>query len=387
MDINTKESTTILRLSNSSALEGEGAAGSARGDEAGGRTGAEMGNRIGICCLEPKPSSPPPPSPPSPVFVETKPSSPPPPSSPSPVFVETKPSSPPPVFVETMSVMTIQCEALTTAVSPKKGLVLSRHIGTGGFGEVHECYLDGVYCVRKILHKKTVAAENEFNNECEILKSLNHRNIVKVVQATRTSDGRYKELFMEHGGATLFDLVERGVSLDRNMICKQMIEAVAYIHSMCVYHRDIKLENITLDERGLIRFVDFGLCERKQNRREPMWGICGSLSYIAPEIEGGRLYFGEEVDSWSLGVCLFAVFFEFFPFKCADMRDWRFERTTRYQNITRGSNGTVTNILSFYNKTFSRPSEEWEALIDGMICIDPNRRLIARNAISNAHPE
>ena len=335
-----------------------------------------MGNILGACFA----TSPPP------VSVETKPNS-------VPILVQTKLSSPPPVSIETkpslsafktfedMPTVTItECESLQRPVSPKKGLVLSRLIGTGGFGQVHECYLDDVYCVLKTLHKRTIAAENEFNKECEILKSLNHPNIVHVVQVTRTPDGRYKELFMEHGGNTLFDLVVQGSTyLENDTICRQMISAVAYMHSLCVYHRDIKLENITIDELGAIRFVDFGLCEKKQHREEPMQTKCGSMSYAAPEIQAGFLYFGEEVDSWSLGVCLFALFFAFFPFKVSDKRDWRFEKTMVYQQITGGSKGTTSNLLSFYNKIFEHPSAKWETAIDGMICIDPNRRLLARN--------
>lgn len=81
-----------------------------------------------------------------------------------------------------------------------------------------------------------------------------------------------------------------------------------YIHSQGVTHRDIKPENMLLDAQGNLKIADFGLCSvyKYKGKERTLHGTCGSLPYIAPEMNG-QPYHGEPVDVWSSGVVLFAL--------------------------------------------------------------------------------
>ncbi|XP_069647328.1 ribosomal protein S6 kinase-related protein isoform X2 [Haliaeetus albicilla] len=86
---------------------------------------------------------------------------------------------------------------------------------------------------------------------------------------------------------------------------------IMYLHDLGIMHRDVKMENILLDERGHLKLTDFGLS------RHLRWGerahtICGTLQYMAPEVLSGGPY-GHTADWWSLGVLLFALASGEFP--------------------------------------------------------------------------
>ena len=128
----------------------------------------------------------------------------------------------------------------------------------------------------------------------------------------------------------------------------ELLKGVGYIHSRRIVHRDIKLENILLDNLGKIKLCDFGiskLCSAGLNSDGstdlPMKEPCGTPVYMAPEvircdkklmmeekkmtekdeIEG----YGFEVDIWSCGVVLYALLYGNFPFKGVTVRDIKLE--------------------------------------------------------------
>ncbi len=88
----------------------------------------------------------------------------------------------------------------------------------------------------------------------------------------------------------------------------QLIAGLEYIHAQGITHRDIKPENLLLSATGDLKIADFGLCSvyKYKGKERALKGACGSLPYIAPEMNGTP-YKGEGVDVWSAGVVLFAL--------------------------------------------------------------------------------
>lgn len=119
-------------------------------------------------------------------------------------------------------------------------------------------------------------------------------------------------LVLELGaGGDLFDKIAPDYGLDEDLAhfyFTQLVAGLEYIHSQGVAHRDIKPENMLLDAEGNLKIADFGLCSvyKYKGKEREMNGACGSLPYIAPEMNG-RPYRGEPVDVWSSGVVLFAM--------------------------------------------------------------------------------
>jgi serine/threonine protein kinase len=88
---------------------------------------------------------------------------------------------------------------------------------------------------------------------------------------------------------------------------RQILSAVDYCHHNSIVHRDLKIENILVEEKtGNIKLLDFGL-SNFYNPAEELRTFCGSLYFAAPELLCGHAYTGPEVDVWSLGVVLYVL--------------------------------------------------------------------------------
>jgi len=97
---------------------------------------------------------------------------------------------------------------------------------------------------------------------------------------------------------------------------KMLVEGLNYIHTQkFVVHRDIKLDNILLDQSGRIKICDFGVSRQVKSEKERMVDQCGTPAYIAPEIISEKGYKGFKSDMWSAGICLYVMLVGSVPFR------------------------------------------------------------------------
>ena len=87
----------------------------------------------------------------------------------------------------------------------------------------------------------------------------------------------------------------------------QMINAMKYLHSHRIIHRDLKLGNLFLNDKMEIKLGDFGLATKLEFDGERKRTICGTPNYIAPEVLEGKGGHSYEVDIWSLGVIIYTL--------------------------------------------------------------------------------
>ncbi|XP_056415077.1 ribosomal protein S6 kinase-related protein isoform X2 [Hyla sarda] len=95
------------------------------------------------------------------------------------------------------------------------------------------------------------------------------------------------------------------------LFAAELISVLVYLHDLGIIHRDVKMENILLDERGHLKLADFGL-SRHVPFGEHAYTICGTLQYMAPEVLSGGPY-SHSADWFSLGILLFALAAGEFP--------------------------------------------------------------------------
>jgi carbon catabolite-derepressing protein kinase len=191
--------------------------------------------------------------------------------------------------------------------------VYVRTIGTGYCSTVCLVRRNGTECVfaAKVVSRQFLSdhgALEHFDRELRVLESLRHPHIVRLEEVVYLPD--YICVIMEYyaGGDLLACMSGFGkIPEDRAQeLFFQLASAVRYIHQRNVSHRDIKLENILLDDLFNVHLADFGfsvVAAPDALINTP----CGSPFYTAPEVIDSREYDGRKADIWSLGICLYAM--------------------------------------------------------------------------------
>ncbi|KAF7275801.1 hypothetical protein GWI33_011257 [Rhynchophorus ferrugineus] len=202
-----------------------------------------------------------------------------------------------------------------------KGLYdIEKTIGCGGFAKVKLAthLATGEKVAIKIMDKQMLGEDlRRVKLELEALKSFSHENICQLYQVIETSTHFF--IIMEYcSGGELFDHIVEKNRLNEpesRKFFRQIVSAVAYLHSLGYAHRDLKPENVLLDKNQNLKLIDFGLCAKPQGGIEnPLYTSCGSPTYAAPELILGQQYLGQEVDVWAMGVLLYALLAGSLPF-------------------------------------------------------------------------
>ncbi|KAK9892202.1 hypothetical protein WA026_019007 [Henosepilachna vigintioctopunctata] len=127
---------------------------------------------------------------------------------------------------------------------------------------------------------------------------------------------------------SLLDVIRRDSCIDEFRARKwfrQLVDAVDYCHERGVVHRDIKCENMLMDNGYNIKLSDFGFARghlKPRNGQVPLSDtFCGSYAYASPEILRGIPYQPQQADIWSMGVVLFAMVFGRLPFDDSNYRE------------------------------------------------------------------
>ena len=93
---------------------------------------------------------------------------------------------------------------------------------------------------------------------------------------------------------------------------RQVLDGVQALHAQSIFHRDLKLSNILVPADNQVKIIDFGLATDSDDLVSNEF--CGTMLYLAPEIVLNQPYRSSSVDLWTLGVILYALLFNTYPF-------------------------------------------------------------------------
>eukprot|EP00164_Ancoracysta_twista_P002827 GFYU01003762.1.p1 GENE.GFYU01003762.1~~GFYU01003762.1.p1 ORF type:complete len:320 (-),score=79.82 GFYU01003762.1:602-1561(-) len=190
-------------------------------------------------------------------------------------------------------------------------------LGTGTFGRVRlvKHKQSSQFHALKILKKKEVMRLKQVEhtiNEKRILERLDHPFIVKLYGTFQDSKNIYMVLEYVIGGE-LFSYLRRAnrfTAEATKFYAAQIVLATEYMHSKGIVYRDLKPENLILDEDGHMKIADFGFAKVVEDRT---WTLCGTPEYLAPEIIQSKGH-GKAVDWWALGILIYEMLAGFPPF-------------------------------------------------------------------------
>ncbi|PGH26991.1 HAL protein kinase [Polytolypa hystricis UAMH7299] len=203
---------------------------------------------------------------------------------------------------------------------------LGRVLGTGAGGSVRllKRNSDGVtFAVKQFRDRHSWETEKEYSKKVTaefcIGSTLHHGNIIETMDIIR-EESRWYEV-MEYAPFDLFAIVMTGKMTREEVACSflQIVNGLTYLHSMGLAHRDLKLDNVVVSDRGIMKLIDFGSAVvfryPFENDIVLASGIVGSDPYLAPEVYEEKRYDPRPTDIWSLAIIFCCMSLRRFPWK------------------------------------------------------------------------
>jgi len=254
---------------------------------------------------------------------------------------------------------------------------IEKTLGSGTYGVVYKAIRKATgekRAIKKIKRmNKDKGFEGKLVHEIDILKHLDHPNIIKIYEFYTTEKEFYVVSEYISGGELFDEIAQRRYfsEADAAFIMRQLLAAISYCHSKNVVHRDLKPENILIDSvegnKVTVKIIDFGTALIVPQDRVISKKV-GSIYYVAPEILKGN--YTSKCDIWSLGVIMYILLVGRPPFNGSSNSSIM--------------SAILTGVFEFPSPLADNISADAKGLIRKMLTYNPEERITASEAYN--HP-
>nr|OQO22834.1 hypothetical protein B0A51_12662 [Rachicladosporium sp. CCFEE 5018] len=205
-------------------------------------------------------------------------------------------------------------------------------LGSGAGGSVRLMKRTGdgtTFAVKQFRDRHAYESEREYNKKVTaefcIGSTLHHGNVIETIDIIHEK-GKWFEV-MEYAPYDLFATVMTGKMGREEVTCAtlQILSGVCYLHLMGLAHRDLKLDNVVVNEHGIMKLIDFGSAVvfryPFENDVVLATGVVGSDPYLAPEVYDNQRYDPRPADIWSIAIIFCCMTLRRFPWKAPRTSD------------------------------------------------------------------
>ena len=203
----------------------------------------------------------------------------------------------------------------------------SQQLGHGSYGAVYKAKYDQLPCAAKVLHPTILDSRDQgvgrvmtqFRQECALLESIRHPNIVQYLAMTVDPESRLPVLLMELLDESLTKMLERSPQslayYTQVNICHDVALAIAYLHSNNIIHRDLSSNNVLIIAGRRAKVTDFGMSKLAgaAPTMTPLTMCPGTLAYMPPEALRDPPRYTKKLDCFSEGVIMIQVCTRLWP--------------------------------------------------------------------------
>jgi len=250
-----------------------------------------------------------------------------------------------------------------------------KKLGEGSFGAVYKAKNKSTGAPRavKSIAKAQMKNMEKFKNEINIMKMMDHPNIIKLYESFEDHKNIYLVMELSTGGELFDRIIDAGhfTEVQAAILMQQIIRAIFYMHDNHVVHRDLKPENFIFStkdpiEKSLLKIIDFGLsCTFKEG--DVLTTKAGTPYYVAPQVLAGK--YDQLSDLWSCGVIMFVLLCGYPPFFGESDADV-------LSKVRLGN-------FSFAEADWKNISEDAKNLIRMMLKMNPRDRYTAEQALNH----